>query len=104
MAKRYQGCNQNMYIIEEQTTQWPKDTNGWSESVNHWGTHSTMAKRYQGIPPWYLLAICSSMIYRFWLPPWYLLAICSSMIYRFWLLPCYILAIVRTDGQKIPWV
>ena len=25
MAKRYQGCNQNLYIIEEQTTQWPKD-------------------------------------------------------------------------------
>ena len=25
MAKRYQGGNQNMYIIEEQTTQWPKD-------------------------------------------------------------------------------
>jgi hypothetical protein len=24
MAERYQGCNQNLYIIEEQTTQWPK--------------------------------------------------------------------------------
>ena len=28
MAKRYQGCNQNLDIIEEQTTQWPKDTKG----------------------------------------------------------------------------
>ena len=37
------------------------------------------------LPLWYLLAICSSIIFRFWLHPWYLLAICSSMIYRFWL-------------------
>ena len=28
MTKRYQGCDQNLYIIEEQTTQWPKDTKG----------------------------------------------------------------------------
>ena len=28
MAKIYQGCNQNLYIIDEQTTQWPKDTKG----------------------------------------------------------------------------
>ena len=26
MAKRYQRGNQNPYIEEEQTTQWPKDT------------------------------------------------------------------------------
>jgi hypothetical protein len=26
MAKRYQRGNQNLYIEEEQTTQWPKDT------------------------------------------------------------------------------
>jgi hypothetical protein len=25
MAKRYQRVNQNMYIEEEQTTQWPKE-------------------------------------------------------------------------------
>ena len=30
-------------------------------------------------------AVCSSMIYRFWLHLWYLLVISSSMIYRFWL-------------------
>jgi hypothetical protein len=28
MAKRYQKGNQNPYIKEEQTTQWPKDTTG----------------------------------------------------------------------------
>jgi hypothetical protein len=28
MAKRYQRGNQNPYIEEEQTTQWPKDTKG----------------------------------------------------------------------------
>ena len=39
-------------------------------------------------------AVCSSMIYRFWLHPWYLLVICSSMIYRFWLHLWYLSAIV----------
>ena len=28
MAKRYQRGNQNPYIEDEQTTQWPKDTKG----------------------------------------------------------------------------
>jgi hypothetical protein len=28
MAKRYQKGNQNLYIKEEQKTQWPKDTKG----------------------------------------------------------------------------
>jgi hypothetical protein len=28
MTKRYQRCNQNLYIEEGQTTQWPKDTKG----------------------------------------------------------------------------
>ena len=28
MAKRYQRGNQNPYIEEEQTTQWPQDTKG----------------------------------------------------------------------------
>jgi hypothetical protein len=28
MAKIYQRCNQNLYIIEEQTTQWTKDNKG----------------------------------------------------------------------------
>jgi hypothetical protein len=29
MAKEYQGGNQNLYIIEEQTTKWPKDATPW---------------------------------------------------------------------------
>ena len=68
MAKRYQRGNQNPYIEEEQTTQWPKDTKGviricitkknrqhngqkipkgQSESVYRRRTDNTMAKRYQ---------------------------------------------------------
>jgi Flp pilus assembly protein TadB len=41
---RYQRSNQNLYIKEEQTTQW---------SFGHW-------------------VVCSSLIYRFWLLLWYL--------------------------------
>ena len=68
MVKRYQRCNQNLYIKEEQTTQWPKDTKGairiciskknrqhngqkipkgQSESVYRRRTDNTMAKRHQ---------------------------------------------------------
>ena len=68
MVKRYQRGNQNQYIEEEQTTQWPKDTkeviricismknrqhNGQtiqkrqSESVYRRRTDNTMVKRYQ---------------------------------------------------------
>jgi hypothetical protein len=68
MAKRYQRGNQNLYIEEEQTTQWPKDTKGaiririskknrqhngqkipkgQSESIYRRRTDNTMAKRYQ---------------------------------------------------------
>jgi hypothetical protein len=68
MAKRYQRGNQNQYIEEEQTTQWPKDTKGvirisiskksrqhngqkipkgYSESVYQRRTDNTMAKIYQ---------------------------------------------------------
>jgi hypothetical protein len=53
MAKRYQGCNQNLYIIEVQTTQWPKYTKGVvriyfiEEQTTQWIL----------ITPWYLLAI-----------------------------------------------
>jgi hypothetical protein len=62
IAKRYQGCNQNLYIIEEQTTQWPKDTKGVIRiSIGH-------------------CVVCSSMIYRFLLPPWYILAIVLSVL------------------------
>jgi hypothetical protein len=66
MTKRYQRGNQNPYIEEEQTTQWPKDTKGAiririSKNRQHNGqkipkgqsesvyrrTDNTMAKRYQ---------------------------------------------------------
>jgi hypothetical protein len=68
MAKRYQRGNQNPYIEEEQTTQWPEDikgairiciskknkqhngqkiSKGQSESVYRRRTNITMAKRYQ---------------------------------------------------------
>jgi hypothetical protein len=68
MARRYQRGNQNPYIEEEQTTQWPKDikgaiririskknkqhngqkiSKGQSESVYRRRTNNTMAKRYQ---------------------------------------------------------
>ena len=68
MAKRYQRGNQNLYIKEEQTTQWPKDTKGairiyiskknrqrngqkipkgQSESIYQRRTDNAMAKRYQ---------------------------------------------------------
>jgi hypothetical protein len=57
MAKWYQGGNHNLYIIEEQTTKWPKDTVSFGHFV-----------------------VCSSMIYRLWLPPWYLLAIVLSVL------------------------
>jgi hypothetical protein len=61
MAKEYQGGNQNLYIIEEQTTQWPKDTKGVIRISVH-------------------CVVCSSMIYRFWLSPWNLLAIVLSVL------------------------
>jgi hypothetical protein len=42
------GGNQNPYIEEEQTTQWPQDTKGGSsESVYRRRTDNTMATRYQ---------------------------------------------------------
>jgi hypothetical protein len=95
MAKRYQGGNQNLYIIEEQTIQLP---------FGH-------------------CVVCSSMIYRFWLSPWYLLAIVLSFLLWYtdsdfplgicWPLCClffYGIQILITplvsfghcDGQKIP--
>jgi hypothetical protein len=62
MTKRYQRGNQNLYIEEEQTKQWPKDTKG-------------------------VIRICilknSSSIYRFWLPLWYLLTIALSVLLQY---------------------
>jgi ribosomal protein L14 len=68
MARRYQRGNQNLYIEEEQTTQWSKDikgaiiireskknkqhkgqqiSKGQSESVNRRRTNNTRVNRYQ---------------------------------------------------------
>jgi hypothetical protein len=63
MAKRYQRCNQNPYIEEEQTTHWPKDTKGVIRM-----RISKKNRQHNGV-------VCSSLIYWFWLPLWYLLAI-----------------------------
>jgi hypothetical protein len=49
MATRYQMGNQNLYIEEEQTTQWPQDTKGYSEYVYRRRTDDTMATRYQKV-------------------------------------------------------
>ena len=96
MAKRYQGCNQNLYM-----------------SVLLWYTDSD----YPLLLSFDHCVVSSSMIYRFWLPLgifWPLCClifydiqilitplvffghcvVCSSMIYRFWLHPWYLLAIV----------
>jgi hypothetical protein len=60
MATRYQRGNQNLYIEEELTTQWPQDTKGVIR-----------------------IRISSFSIYRFWLPLWYLVAIVLSVLLRY---------------------
>ena len=47
MAKRYQSGDQNLYIEEEQTTQWPQDTKGVIRIVYGRRTDNAIAKRYQ---------------------------------------------------------
>jgi hypothetical protein len=69
MAKRYQRGNQNLYIEEGQTTQWPTDTKGVIRicplvSLGH-------------------CVVCSSSICWFWLPLWYLLAIVLSVLLQY---------------------
>jgi hypothetical protein len=54
MAKRYQRGNQNPYIEEEQTTQWPKDTKGEIRILLIYGFV---------FPLWYLLAIVLSVLF-----------------------------------------
>jgi hypothetical protein len=62
MATRYQRCNQNPYIKEEQTTQWPQDILITSlVSCGH-------------------CVVCSSLINGFWLHLWYLVAIVLSVL------------------------
>jgi hypothetical protein len=77
MAKGYQEGNQSLYIIEEQTTKWPKDTNGVIRICK-----SKTKRQHNGTPLVYFghCVVCSSMVYRFWLHPWYLLAIVLSVL------------------------
>jgi hypothetical protein len=65
MIKRYQRSNQNPYIEEEQTTQWPKDTKG----VFNIQILITPLVSFGHC------VVCSSSIYWFWLLLWYLLVI-----------------------------
>jgi hypothetical protein len=54
MVTRYQRCNQNSYIKEEQTTQWPQDTKG--------GIRIRILKRTRQHSLWYLFAIVLSVL------------------------------------------
>jgi hypothetical protein len=76
MAKRYQGDNQNLYIIDEQTTQWPKDTkDNLTDSDYTLGIFWPLCCLFLYdiqilITPLVSFGHCvvySSMIYRFWL-------------------------------------
>jgi hypothetical protein len=89
MTKRYQRSNQNLYIEEEQTTQWPKDTKGVIricilKKNRHYNDHfwSLCCLSFFNIQilitslvSFGHCVVCPSSIYRFWLPLWYLLAI-----------------------------
>jgi hypothetical protein len=72
MTKRYQKCNQNLYIEEEQTTQWPKDTKGVIRICIQ--ILITLLVSFGHC------VVCSSSIYRFLLPLWYLLVIVLSVL------------------------
>jgi hypothetical protein len=58
MTKRYQRGNQNLYIEEGQTTQWPKDTKGVIRIC-------ILKKNRQHLPLWYLLAIVFSVLLQY---------------------------------------
>jgi hypothetical protein len=63
MAKRYQGGNQNLYIIEVQTTQWPKYTKADYPLGILWPLCFLFFNDIQIlIIPWYLLAIVLSVL------------------------------------------
>jgi hypothetical protein len=89
MAKRYQRGNQNPYIEEELTTQWPQDTKGrYTDSNYPFGIFRALC-RLLSFDIWILITnfvsvghcvVSSSSIYGFRLPLWYLLAIISSAL------------------------
>jgi flagellar basal body-associated protein FliL len=70
MDKRYQRGNQNLYIEDEQTTQWTKDTKRVIILI-------TLLVSFVHC------VFCSSSIYGFWLPLWYLLSIVLSVRLRY---------------------
>jgi phage FluMu protein Com len=104
MVKRYQRSNQNLYIKEEQTTQWSKDTKGAiricisKKNRQHNGQKIPKEQSESVYRPLCCLfffdiqiliaplvsfdhcVVCSSLIYRFWLPLWYLLTIVLSVL------------------------
>ena len=79
MAKRYQGCNQNLYIIEEQTYTDSDYTLGifWSLCCLFFYDIQILITPLVSFGH---CVVCSSMIYRFWLHPWYILAIVLSVL------------------------
>jgi hypothetical protein len=92
MTKRYQRGNQNLYIEEEQTTQWPKDTKGVIRicilKKNKQHNDQKIPKGDIQILITSLVSfghcvVCSSSIYRFWLPLWYLLVIVLSVLLQY---------------------
>jgi hypothetical protein len=98
MAKRYQRGNQNPYIEEELTTQWPKDTKGVirisisnTDSDYPFGIFWPLCCQFffdiqiliTTLVSFGHCVVSSSSIYRFWLPLWYLLAIVLSVLLRY---------------------
>jgi preprotein translocase subunit SecG len=96
MTKRYQRCNQNQYIEEEQTTQWPKDTKG---VIRISILKKNKQHNDQKIPSCLFFfnililitslvsfghcVVCSSSIYWFWLLLWYLLIIVLFVLLQY---------------------
>jgi hypothetical protein len=91
MVKRYQRGNQNLYIEEEQTKQWPKDTKGVIR-----------------------IRVLKKNRHGFWLPLWYLLVIVLSVLLQytdsdypfgiFWSLCClffFNIQILITDNAMV---
>ena len=79
MAKRYQECNQNPYIIEEQTY-----TDSDYTLDIFWPLCCLFLYNIQimftPLVSFDHCVVCSSMIYGFWLHSWYLLAIVLSVL------------------------
>jgi hypothetical protein len=91
MAKRYHRGNQNSYIKEEQTTQWPKDTTGVIRIRKSKKNSMFFFDWRILVTFWYLLTIVLSVLllyiridYAYGIF-WPLCFFCSSLIDGFWL-------------------